>query len=970
MQKNILTSIFSVFLLVLSYAQTGALDQSFGEKGIVRTDMGSPANFKYTSQQVLYQPDGSFYFILETEGQVVISKRHTDGLVDINYGRNGTSVSLVMTGPHAVLQPDGKIVVAGTTININVGFIATVGPSSFEITRFNTDGSLDNSFNVTGIQLSQFSYANFARGVALQSDGKIVVTGNGLVSNASNQVIQVARYNTDGRLDTGFGIGGSILFGFQVNANCVTIQSNGKILVGGSVLLRYNSNGTPDNSLNGNGQENIAGIKEMAVQADGKILLRLDGELIGDFSLARINANGGLDNTFDGDGMLTTDFGGTNDQANSLAIQADGKIILAGKTGSSTTSSFAVARYNSNGNLDNSFSSDGKQVVAVGSYSYANSVAIQADGKLFVLGINTEGSKISIASARFNGTDGSLDPNYNATGLLIDRLNQGSTFYTSAAVQPDGKILAAGYSFNGLDVDFALTRYNSDGSFDNSFSGDGKLLTDFGGTNDRANAIAIQPDGKIVLAGISGGKFAIARYNTNGSLDINFDGDGLQTTSFGNADSVTAVAIQSDGKIIVAGTGIIRYNTNGSPDISFDTDGKLSTPFICDDLKIQGDGRILALGKSTFPSVARYNTDGSADISFASTGIRVLQHYNYGTNPVYNFRSLTLQNDGKIIAGGYYEFREKPGTLSKFALTRINADGSDDITFNGGQLVLDNFYGEYGTSVTIQNDSKIVAGGYYQNGNNEDFTITRFNTDGSLDNTFGGGGNVVTTVSRANDRIAKLVISGNSLYAAGFGQFPGNFGVVAKYSLNAQGGPLPLVLTDFTASLQNYHTVLLQWQTASEQNLAGFSIERSTATNDFSAIGYVTANGNTSSKTNYTAIDKKPSQGVNLYRLKMTENNGKFVYSKTVSVEVREQLFSIKLSPNPAKNVLNIKLNGLNETATIQIVDANGIKLKEVLVAKGNSTSVAVDINNLSPGIYNVRLQTASRMAVLRFVKK
>ncbi|MBC7626960.1 T9SS type A sorting domain-containing protein [Ferruginibacter sp.] len=963
MKKKLLTLLFVVCLLGFGYAQTAELDQSFGEKGIVRTDMGSPINFSYGRQQVLYQTDGSFYFILETAGQVVINKRHADGSVDISYGRNGVSVSLVMTGPHAILQPDGRIVVAGSTININSGYIAIIGPETYEIARFNTDGSLDNSFNESGIILSAFSFANFATGVALQTDGKIVVTGNGLVSNASNQVIQLARYNSDGNLDSSFGNGGSVQFGFRVNSNCVTIQNNGQILVGGSVLLRYNTDGTLDNLFNGNGKEDIGGINEIAVQADGKIVLRLNGG----FSLARINAKGGLDSTFNSNGNVTIDFGGTNDQANSLAIQTDGKIILAGKTSTSATSSFAIARYHPNGSLDNSFSSDGKQVVAVGSYSYVNSLIIQADGKLFALGINTEGSKISIATARFNAADGSLDPNYNATGLLIDHLSQGYTFYTSAAVQPDGKILAAGYSWNGLNVDFALTRYNINGSFDNSFSGGGKLMTDFGGADDRAKDIAIQTDGKIILAGVSGGKFAIARYNTNGSMDITFNGNGLQTTAFSNADTVTAVAIQKDGKIIVAGTGIARYNTNGALDMSFGTGGRLNTTFFCDDFKIQADGKILALGKNTFSSVARYNTDGSPDISFASTGIRVLQYY--GVNPVLNFRSLVLQNNGKIIVGGYYEFVQKQGTDSRFAVTRINADGTDDNTFNGGQPVVSNLNGEYETSAAIQNDGKIVLGGYYQNGNNEDFTITRYNTDGSLDNTFGGG-SVVTAASRANDRIAKLLISGNSLYAAGFGQFPGNFGVVARYLLGPTGGPLPLVLTDFTASLQNNNNALLQWQTASEQNLSGFIIERSTATNDFTAIGYVAAKGNTNSKTNYIAIDKQPLHGVNFYRLKMTDNSGKFVYSKIVSVDVKNELFSINLSPNPATNILNIKLNGLNENATVQIIDANGIKLKETLFAPGNGASAAVDINNLSPGIYNVRLQTISRVVVLKFIKE
>lgn len=969
MKKILLASILAVCVLASSYAQTGALDQSFGEKGIVRTDMGSPGNFKFDSQQVLYQADGSYYFIWGTapqvglDGQVVISKHHADGSVDVSYGRNGFSVSLVMAGPHAVMQPDGKIIVAGTTININVGFFGVAAPFKYEITRFNTDGSLDNSFNGSGILLSGFSFANVVKGIALQSDSKIVVVGVGIGSNASSQVIQTSRYNADGTLDETFGNAGNVKYGVYANANCVTIQSDGKILVGGgAVLLRYNQDGTPDNSLNGNGQEPIGGVAEIAVQSDGKMVLRLDAG----FSLARINANGGLDNSFDGDGMVTTDFGGTNDLAKSLVIQTDGKIILVGATATDVSSSFAMARYNANGSPDNSFSGDGKQVVAVGSYSYANASVLQADGKLFALGINREGVNTAIASARFNATDGSPDVTYNTTGQLIHKFNQGNTSYTATAIQPDGKILAAGYSWNGLNMDFALVRYNADGSFDNSFSGDGKLLTDFGGTDDRAAAIAIQADGKVILAGVSGGKFAVARYTINGTPDISFDADGLQTTAFSSNDSVSSVAIQPDGKIIVAGTGIVRYNANGSLDLSFDTDGKLATPFNCNDLILQGDNKILVTGKTVNSFIARYNTNGTADIGFGIAGIWTFNHAS--PYPSLNLKSLTLQNDGKILASGFDEHIQKAGTNVNFALTRIDATGADDIMFNGGKVVY-GLNGAYGTAVTIQSDNKIVVGGYYLNGNNEDFALSRFNTDGSIDNTFGNAGNVITAASMGNDRIAKLAISGTSLFAVGFGQFPGNFGVVAKYALGPQGGPLPVVLTDFTASLQNNNTVLLQWQTASEQNLAGFSIERSTTTNDFTAIGYVSAKGNTNSKTDYVTIDKQPSQGINFYRLKMIDYNGKFVYSKIVSVEVKNELFSVRLSPNPAKNTLYVKLNGLTETATLQISDANGIKVKEAIVGKGNGISVSFDVTTLPSGIYNVRLQTASRSAVLRFVK-
>jgi hypothetical protein len=188
--------------------------------------------------------------------------------------------------------------------------------------------------------------------------------------------------------------------------------------------------------------------------------------------------------------------------------------------------------------------------------------------------------------------------------------------------------------------------------------------------------------------------------------------------------------------------------------------------------------------------------------------------------------------------------------------------------------------------------------------------------------------------------------------------------------LGPESGPLPVKVTEFTATLQKNNTVLLQWQTASEQNLQGFSIERGTATSDFTAIGYAVAKGNTNTVTNYVSTDQQPIPGLNFYRLKMMNSNGEFSYSKIVSADIKNELFSIRLSPNPAKNILFVKITALIESATLQIIDANGAALKEALVPAGNTAAVSFDINNLSTGIYNLRIFTKTRMEVVRFIKE
>ena len=218
---------------------------------------------------------------------------------------------------------------------------------------------------------------------------------------------------------------------------------------------------------------------------------------------------------------------------------------------------------------------------------------------------------------RTNPSAGALDLPFGADGMVTTPIGPGGDFASSMAIQADGKIVAAGYSWNGSDYDFALVRYNADGSLDTNFDGDGKLATDFGSSNDAAISVAIQADGKIVAGGYSQNAitsdFALARYNADGSLDTSFDSDGMLTTNFGSSnDAAISVAIQADGKIVAAGHSYIggngyfaltRYNPDGSLDTSFDGDGMLTTDFGSSDdvaysVAIQADGKIVVAGSS------------------------------------------------------------------------------------------------------------------------------------------------------------------------------------------------------------------------------------------------------------------------------------------------------------------------------------------------------------------------------------
>jgi uncharacterized delta-60 repeat protein len=306
----------------------------------------------------------------------------------------------------------------------------------------------------------------------------------------------------------------------------------------------------------------------VVVQDDGKIVVV--GNAFGpmfseDFAIARYNPNGSLDTSFSGDGKQTASFL-TTAEANGVAIQGDGKIVVVGIGVDNINggSEGAIARYNPNGTLDTSFSGDGTQTAdfGLGEGAQATGVAIQGDGKIVVVGsAGATSTSQDFAVARYN-PNGTLDTSFSGDGTQTTDLG-GSDGAADVALQGDGKIVAVGEAEPGTSGDdFSLVRYKADGSLDTSFSGDGEQTTDFGfGADDKANAVAVQGDGKIVAAGYASGgatgaDFALARYNPNGSLDTTFSGDGKRRTSFGGDDMANGVALQVDGRIVAVGRGL------------------------------------------------------------------------------------------------------------------------------------------------------------------------------------------------------------------------------------------------------------------------------------------------------------------------------------------------------------------------------------------------------------------------------
>jgi len=324
------------------------------------------------------------------------------------------------------------------------------------------------------------------------------------------------------------------------------------------------------------------------IQPDGKIVVvgRADEFGADDWGAVRYNTDGSLDTSFGSGGKITTGFGG-DDAAYGVVVQPDGKIVVAGSADASGADDFGVVRYNPNGALDTGFSGDGKQTTDFGGNDPAFEAVVQSDGKIVVGGATDARGTDDFALARYNA-DGSLDHSYSHDGLQTTDF-RGSDAAQKIAIQPDDKVVAVGSTQPRRGgSDFALARYGTNGSLDTSFSGDGLQTTDLGSSDDAALGVAIQPDGKIVLAGISLGNFGLARYQSNGALDPAFSGDGTVTTTFGGYDlAAGSMAIQPDGKIVAAGGtetadqdfALARYTTGGVLDSAFDGDGLVTTDF-------------------------------------------------------------------------------------------------------------------------------------------------------------------------------------------------------------------------------------------------------------------------------------------------------------------------------------------------------------------------------------------------------
>jgi uncharacterized delta-60 repeat protein len=436
-------------------------------------------------------------------------------------------------------------------------------------------------------------------------------------------------------------------------------------------------------------------------------------------------------------------------------------------------------------------------------------------GKLRIAHMFVLAAVLLVASALPSAAaPGQLDPSFGVGGTVVTEFPSSYSGARAVAVQADGRIVAAGFAHTNDSIisDFALTRYDTSGALDPTFGTGGRVRTDFGGRFDEALAVAIQSDGRIVVAGSSsdatGSDMAVARYNSDGTLDPSFEGDGTALVDFGSEASARAVALQPDGKVVLAGWvsqpvgggccvadfALARLTSAGALDSSFDGDGQVATDFLpgadnghdaAQAVLVQADGRIVAAGAgvaggtSVDFAVARYLADGSLDPTFSNDGLVTTDFVGYFDE----IRDLAVDTSGRIVAGGQScEFPGNADEVCDFGLARYTSNGTLDRRFGRQGRVRTDLGGDVGEGirgVVVQADGRIVAAGDTAGPGASDVGLTRYRSDGHLDRSFGVNGVVITPVSPSTDEVGglalqadgRLLVAGTTAVQQSFGFF-------------------------------------------------------------------------------------------------------------------------------------------------------------------------------------------------------
>lgn len=761
-------------------AAPGDLDPGFAGTGTARLGFGCSDD---VARGLAVQSDGKHVVVGSSRvivngfptDAVTLLRYHTDETLDASFGAGGTVVTEIASGDaaaHAVaIQADGKIVVAGYA---HVG-----GDDDFLVARYLADGALDPSFDGDGIATTELGATDRANAMLLQSDGKILVVG---VTGGGGSV-GLVRYLSNGSLDTSFDGDGKVTASGGAGSG-IALQPDGKILVaastGGFRVFRFLTSGAPDATFDGDGNAVISmgsgSCYAVAYQLGDGTHANPDrivaagsgtGPSGSSFALVRLTLAGALDASFDGDGIAFTNLTSGTDIARAVRvlrnINGPFAIVAGGAAGlSASASDFGVVRYHMNGTLDTAFDGDGIAITSFGADMDEPHGMTLVGATLVMVGATERNpNNRDFALVGRNVTSGALEPSYDGDGLMTIDVRDRNAAARAVAHQADGRIVVAGSRHNGAENDLVLARFHEDGTLDASFGVAGKVIWTTS-PDDEARAVAIQPDGRIVVAGWSSAGILVLRFDADGDLDATFDPDPVPAV-----DLVGDVAIQPDGRIVVAGAtsgastdiAVIRYLANGTLDASFDGDGLATTAVSTGNeaayaVEIQPDGKIVVAGYAEVGG-----TQDFALVRYQANGAldhsfgsfgRVATHFGATDVGV----AMALQPDGRIVVAGYTANASFDAV--DFAVARYGATGALDVGFDGdGKVTTAIGFGvEYAMGVGIQPDGKIVAAGPTVIGAGADFGLVRYAADGALDAGYGSGGKTLVDFGAGGHDIA------------------------------------------------------------------------------------------------------------------------------------------------------------------------------------------------------------------------
>lgn len=721
----------STILILASFNQDGSANNSFGVSGVFTYDISGLQNI----YDMVILSDNSIIILANSTNPVFgnfIIKITSNGILETSFGINGMIKFPDFHGRAMVLQPDEKIVLGGQTY-INFA-------NNIELKRLNPNGTYDLSFGNDGLNndgktITDFGVDNeYLSTLNIDIDGKLIVSAYAFGQQDYNHYF--SKYNADGSLDTTFDMDGKLiltpeLLGFDGTSGSVLLQSDSKILVfaNGFRIYRLTKNGIFDTSFGINGiitHSSIGSVTHAQIQQDGKIVAAT--YINHQVGIARLNTDGTLDNSFDSDGVQNISFLPItgNKNPSTLAIQADGKIVFGCKIGYRFVfvRLHGITNFNSNqGKIPTQFTTFNDE---------ANAIALRAGGKPIVVG-NVTNAQSSTSGTDFGivayNADGGLDLGFGSNGFASisfdanDRAN-------AVAVQTNGKILVAGKAANSSHYNLVVVRYNANGTLDNTFGIAGTAILEIDFFDSEATSIAYQTDGKILVTGLShdqfnDGFFAIlARFNANGTIDNTFGTNGMMDLPAGNDYYGKIIKIQQDSKILI--TCISSSETGNFKLLRLESNGNIDNTF---------------------------DTDGMVE-----TAVGTISSF---------ANSMALQSDNKIVVSG----SAKVNGIDVFAMVRYNQNGSLDTSFDTDGIVLTNFYPLKATStaMAIQPDGKIFLTGKTTSTLNSDVVLARYLGNGSLDNSFDSDGIIIQEVGYGNVGANAIISTANGVaYLAGY----------------------------------------------------------------------------------------------------------------------------------------------------------------------------------------------------------